>query len=173
MILGRKVRGGHEVPKVSLGPAMPYPTMYYGMATPGRAVRLFQGWLLTGQVARGHILLFWTPHTAGLCQLLTHCGRRRSPGCCRRCPARCSRRAAHHCSRAESRDQPPTTTRARTHAPSPPAPPPTPRGGVWKGVGGVKMVKGVKGMKGVKGVKGVKKVKVVKWVKGVKVVKGV
>jgi hypothetical protein len=37
-------RGGHGLPKVSLGPAMPKPSMPYGRATPKMALQLFGGW---------------------------------------------------------------------------------------------------------------------------------
>jgi hypothetical protein len=38
------VRGGHGLPKVSPGPAMPDPSTSCGRATPEKALRLFQGW---------------------------------------------------------------------------------------------------------------------------------
>jgi hypothetical protein len=37
-------RGGNGLPKVSLGLAMPYPSMPYRWATPETALRPFQGW---------------------------------------------------------------------------------------------------------------------------------
>jgi hypothetical protein len=40
----RMARGGHGLPKVSLGPAMPYPNTPCGLATSETALRLFQGW---------------------------------------------------------------------------------------------------------------------------------
>jgi hypothetical protein len=41
---GRMARGDHELPKVSLELAMPYPSTPYGRATPETALRRFQGW---------------------------------------------------------------------------------------------------------------------------------
>jgi hypothetical protein len=38
-------RGGHGLPKVSPGPAMPYPSTPWGRATPEMNLRLFLGWL--------------------------------------------------------------------------------------------------------------------------------
>jgi hypothetical protein len=40
----RMARGGHGLPKVSPGPAMPYLSMPCGRATPKTALQLFQGW---------------------------------------------------------------------------------------------------------------------------------
>jgi hypothetical protein len=40
----RMERGGHGLPKVSLGPAMPDPSMPCWRATPETALRPFQGW---------------------------------------------------------------------------------------------------------------------------------
>jgi hypothetical protein len=40
----RMARGGHELPKVSPEPAMPYSSIPYGRATPETALRPFQGW---------------------------------------------------------------------------------------------------------------------------------
>jgi hypothetical protein len=37
-------RGGHGLPKVLLGPAMPYPSTLCGFATPETAFPAFQGW---------------------------------------------------------------------------------------------------------------------------------
>jgi hypothetical protein len=37
-------RGGHGLPKVSLGPVMPYPSTPCRQTTPETALRLFQGW---------------------------------------------------------------------------------------------------------------------------------
>jgi hypothetical protein len=37
-------RGGHGLPKVSFGPAMPYPSTPCGRVTSEAALRLFQGW---------------------------------------------------------------------------------------------------------------------------------
>jgi hypothetical protein len=45
---GRMARGGHGIPKVLLGPTMPYYT------------------ILCGQVACGHLLPLWTPHAVRL-----------------------------------------------------------------------------------------------------------
>jgi hypothetical protein len=42
---GRMARGGHGLPKVLPGPAMPHPFTPCGRATPETALRLFQGWL--------------------------------------------------------------------------------------------------------------------------------
>jgi hypothetical protein len=42
-IHGRMARGGHGLPKVSPGTAMPYPSMPWGRATPETALRPFQG----------------------------------------------------------------------------------------------------------------------------------
>jgi hypothetical protein len=38
-------RGGHGLPKVSLEPTMPYPSLPCGRATPEMALVPFQGWL--------------------------------------------------------------------------------------------------------------------------------
>jgi hypothetical protein len=40
----RMARGGHELPKVSPGLAMPNPSMPYGWATPKTVLQLFQDW---------------------------------------------------------------------------------------------------------------------------------
>jgi hypothetical protein len=37
-------RGDHGLPKVSPGPAMPYPSMPYRQATPETALQPFMGW---------------------------------------------------------------------------------------------------------------------------------
>jgi hypothetical protein len=41
---GRMARGSHGLPKVSLGPAMPYPSTPCGRTTPETALWPFQGW---------------------------------------------------------------------------------------------------------------------------------
>jgi hypothetical protein len=41
---GRIARGGHGFPKVSLGPAMPYPSTLCRQATPETTLQPFQGW---------------------------------------------------------------------------------------------------------------------------------
>jgi hypothetical protein len=41
---GRMARGGHVLPKISIGPAMPNPFTSCGRATPKTASRPFQGW---------------------------------------------------------------------------------------------------------------------------------
>jgi hypothetical protein len=43
-VQGRLARGGHELSKVSPGPAMPDPSMPYEQATPETALWPFQGW---------------------------------------------------------------------------------------------------------------------------------
>jgi hypothetical protein len=40
----RMARGGHGLPKVLIGPAMPYPSTLCGFATPKTAFQAFQGW---------------------------------------------------------------------------------------------------------------------------------
>jgi hypothetical protein len=42
--LGRMARGGHELPKVSTGLAIPYPSTFCEQATPEMALWTFQGW---------------------------------------------------------------------------------------------------------------------------------
>jgi hypothetical protein len=42
---GRMAGGNHGLPKVSLGPAMPDPSMPCGRASPETTLQLFQGWL--------------------------------------------------------------------------------------------------------------------------------
>jgi hypothetical protein len=54
-------RGGHELPKVLLGPAMPYPSTLCGFATPETAFWAFHGWS-----TRDHLLSRWTPHSVHL-----------------------------------------------------------------------------------------------------------
>ena len=44
MGVSHMTRGGHGLPKVLLGPAMPYPSTLYGFATPETAFRAFQGY---------------------------------------------------------------------------------------------------------------------------------
>jgi hypothetical protein len=68
---GRIARGDHGLPKVSLGPAMLYPCMPCGQATPETALQLFQGWL-THRV--GGLQLSSTPLDTPRCTptLLTH-----------------------------------------------------------------------------------------------------
>jgi hypothetical protein len=44
MGVSHMARGGHELPKVLLGPAMPYPSTVCGFATPETAFWAFQGW---------------------------------------------------------------------------------------------------------------------------------
>ena len=51
--------GGHGLPKVSLRPAMPYPS--YGRFRGGPPAEL---------MACGHLLLLWTPHAIHLWQFL-------------------------------------------------------------------------------------------------------
>jgi hypothetical protein len=41
---GCMARGGHGLPKVSLGPAIPYASTPFGRATPETTLQLFQGW---------------------------------------------------------------------------------------------------------------------------------
>jgi hypothetical protein len=41
---GSMAKSGHERPKVSLGPAMPIPSMPCERATPETALQPFQGW---------------------------------------------------------------------------------------------------------------------------------
>jgi hypothetical protein len=58
--------GGHGLPKVSLGPAMPYPSTSCGRETPEKALWPFQGW--AGQ----HAAVFYplghpTPYGVRLC----------------------------------------------------------------------------------------------------------
>jgi hypothetical protein len=53
---GRMARGGHGLPKVSVGPAMPYPSMPCGQATPEMSLRLFQGGPPIGLAACRRIL---------------------------------------------------------------------------------------------------------------------
>jgi hypothetical protein len=54
--------GGHGVPKVSAGPAMPYPLRHVG----GPPLKRSKGSAPTSQVAWGPLLPLWTPHTVGL-----------------------------------------------------------------------------------------------------------
>jgi hypothetical protein len=44
MGISRIARGGHGIPKVLLGPTMPYPSTLFGWATPETAFWAFQGW---------------------------------------------------------------------------------------------------------------------------------
>jgi hypothetical protein len=44
MGVSHMARGGHGLPKVLLGPAMPYPSTLCGWATPETAFWAFQGW---------------------------------------------------------------------------------------------------------------------------------
>jgi hypothetical protein len=44
MGVSHMARGGHGLPKVLLGPAMPYLSTLCGFATPETAFRAFQGW---------------------------------------------------------------------------------------------------------------------------------
>jgi hypothetical protein len=55
-------RGGHGLPIVSPGPAMPNPCMPCGWETPETALWPFQGWPPTGQRACSRLLPPWTPH---------------------------------------------------------------------------------------------------------------
>jgi hypothetical protein len=61
---GRMARGGHGVPKVSPGTAMPYPFTLCGRATPVMALWPFQEW--PARRARG-LLFFPTPLDAPRC----------------------------------------------------------------------------------------------------------
>jgi hypothetical protein len=44
LLQARMARGIHRLPKVSLGPAMPYPSTPFGRATPKTALQPFLGW---------------------------------------------------------------------------------------------------------------------------------
>jgi hypothetical protein len=59
---------GPGLPKVSSGPAMPYPSSPYGRATLETAHGRFKGGLPIRLAARDHLLPLWTPHAARLCQ---------------------------------------------------------------------------------------------------------
>jgi hypothetical protein len=54
-------RGGHGLPEVSLGPAMPYPYTPCGQATPETAFSEM------GRPQGGHLLPPWTPNAVRLC----------------------------------------------------------------------------------------------------------
>jgi hypothetical protein len=59
----RIARGGHEVPKVSLGPALPKPSSPCGQATPETALWPYQGWLVRrASVLRPSSTPLDTPH---------------------------------------------------------------------------------------------------------------
>jgi hypothetical protein len=54
---GRMAKGGHGIPKVSLGPVMPEPSTPYGRFWGGRPASL---------VACARLLPIWTPHAVRL-----------------------------------------------------------------------------------------------------------
>jgi hypothetical protein len=74
------VRGGHGLPKVSSGPAMPYPSP----STPCRPPLKWpyggkRGDQPAGWVACSHLLRLWTPHALRLCKEGTERGKDTAP----------------------------------------------------------------------------------------------
>jgi hypothetical protein len=65
---GRMARGGHGLPKVSSGPAMPDPSMPCGQATPDDRFRVGSP---AGWAACSRLLPLWTPHAVRLCLSFT------------------------------------------------------------------------------------------------------
>jgi len=63
---GRTARGGHGLPKVSPGPAMPDPSMPCGRATPETALQQFRGRPAHRVGSLRRLLPFWTPHAVRL-----------------------------------------------------------------------------------------------------------
>jgi hypothetical protein len=63
---GRRSMGGHGLPKVSTGPAMPYPSPPCGRATPDTALRQFQGKPTHRAAACGHLLPLRISHAVRL-----------------------------------------------------------------------------------------------------------
>jgi hypothetical protein len=57
---------GHGLPKVLFGPAIPYPSMACGQATPETALQPFQGDPPAGRAACDRLLPVWTPHAVRL-----------------------------------------------------------------------------------------------------------
>jgi hypothetical protein len=75
-------RGGHGVPKVSLGPAMPYPSMPCRLATPETDLHPFQEWPAhsAGGLRPSSTPLDIPRRTPMLVQLV-HCAVTRLSGC--------------------------------------------------------------------------------------------
>jgi hypothetical protein len=64
---GCMARGGHGLPWVSLGLALPNPLRPAGRPSLKRRYGHFRGGLPTGRAACGRVLPFWTPHAICLC----------------------------------------------------------------------------------------------------------
>jgi hypothetical protein len=64
---GRRAWGGHGLPKVSPGPAMPYPSTPCGRATLKQPYGPFRGSSPTRRAACGRLPPLWTPNVVRLC----------------------------------------------------------------------------------------------------------
>jgi hypothetical protein len=64
-------RGIDGLPKVSLGPALPDPSMPCGQDTPETALWPFWGWSASRAGTCGHLLPPWIPHAVQACTSLT------------------------------------------------------------------------------------------------------
>jgi hypothetical protein len=66
---GRMAWGGHELPKVLPGPAIPYPSTPWGRPLLNRPYDHFMGGPPAGCEVNGSLLPHWTPHA--ICQCFT------------------------------------------------------------------------------------------------------
>jgi hypothetical protein len=66
-------RGSRELPKVSLGLTIPYPSPPSGLATPETALQPFQGWPARRAVALSHLLPTWTRSPRRAPMILADC----------------------------------------------------------------------------------------------------